>query len=105
LVPLLPFIKSGTFFTMKYFTGTVSTLIFSLILHTNLFAQFDLNMKLVGHLDYQQDCNDIWAWVAPDGTEYAILGTVTGTAVISLEDHTAPREVLFIPGHNHYGGI
>lgn len=69
-----------------------------LFLSTGSNAQIDFNLELVSNLDYQQNCNDIWAWVADDGTEYAILGTTTGTAVISLADPTAPQEIEFIPG-------
>ena len=71
-----------------------------LFLPIYLFSQFDFNLEKVSNLNYTQNCNDIWAWVAPDGTEYAILGTVTGTAIISLSDPENPQEVLFIPGAN-----
>lgn len=73
------------------------TLVF-LFLTSGINAQIDFNLELVSNLDYDQNCNDIWAWVADDGTEYAILGTITGTAIISLEDPTDPQEVQFIPG-------
>jgi choice-of-anchor B domain-containing protein len=63
-----------------------------------LSAQFNKNLDFVSNLNYPQNCNDIWGYVSQDGTEYAILGTVTGTAIISLEAPESPREVLFIPG-------
>jgi choice-of-anchor B domain-containing protein len=63
-------------------------------------AQSVLNMELVAHQDYAQNCNDIWGYVDEQGIEYAILGTVTGTAILSMEDPSSPREVLFIPGAN-----
>src|SRR5690606_36031498 len=71
-----------------------------LIFNINIFSQTKLNIELVSNLNYQQNCNDIWGYVHPDGTEYAILGTVTGTAIISLADPENPTEVLFIPGAN-----
>lgn len=58
----------------------------------------DLNLELVSKVNYPQGCNDIWGYVAPDGTEYAILGTRTGTAVLNLADPANPVEVAFIPG-------
>ena len=42
--------------------------------------------------------NDIWGYVAPDGSEYAIVGTEIGTLIYSLEDPTNPIERAFIPG-------
>lgn len=38
-----------------------------------------------------------WGYVAPDGHEYAILGTFQGTSIVDL-DATPIREVAFIPG-------
>jgi choice-of-anchor B domain-containing protein len=64
------------------------------------YGQATLHTELVSHLNYTQNCNDVWGYVDEQGVEYAILGTVTGTAVISLENPTQPREVLFIPGAN-----
>ncbi|MEM8908819.1 MAG: choice-of-anchor B family protein, partial [Bacteroidota bacterium] len=61
-------------------------------------AQQDFNLTFVSNLDYPERCNDIWGYVAPDGTEYAILGTVEATAVISLADPENPQEVAYIDG-------
>jgi choice-of-anchor B domain-containing protein len=77
-----------------------SLLLLLLLFPAYLFSQFDFNLEKVSNLNYPQNCNDVWAWVAPDGTEYAILGTVTGTAIISLADPANPVEVQFIPGAN-----
>lgn len=63
------------------------------------FAQ--LNMTLLDSKDYSQDLNDIWGWVDPDdSTEYALVGTVTGTSVVSLADPQNIVEVAFFPGDN-----
>jgi choice-of-anchor B domain-containing protein len=63
------------------------------------FAQ--LNMTLLDQIDYTQDLNDIWGWVDPDdGTEYALVGTVTGVSVVSLADPNNVVEVKFLPGAN-----
>lgn len=65
----------------------------------NLFGQ--LNMTLLDQIDYTQELNDIWGWVDPDdGTEYAIVGTVTGVSVVSLADPNNVVEVAFLPGAN-----
>ncbi len=61
-------------------------------------SQENINMNLLSQVDYPENCNDVWGYVAPDGTEYAILGTVEATAVISLADPLNPTEVKYIPG-------
>jgi len=58
-----------------------------------------LNTELVGHLAYDQDLNDIWGYVASDGTEYALVGTYTGTSIVDVStDPGNPTEVAFISG-------
>ncbi|RMF21016.1 MAG: hypothetical protein D6765_16110, partial [Bacteroidetes bacterium] len=51
------------------------------------------NVELVGHLPYDTELNDIWGWVAPDGTEYALVGTREGVSIVSLAEPGAPQEV------------
>lgn len=62
------------------------------------FAQ--LNMSVLSHLPYNVDLNDIWGWVAPDGTEYALVGAENGVSIVSLADPTNAQEVAFVPGQN-----
>lgn len=75
--------------------NTVLLLAF-LLINGVVFAQ--LNMQLVGQLDYGTDVNDVWAWVAPDGTEYALVGTREGLSIVSLADPAQPAEVAFVNG-------
>lgn len=65
---------------------------------STIFAQ--LNTTLRSNVDYSQPVNDIWGYVAPDGTEYALVGTETGLSVVSLADPDNATEVAFIPGSN-----
>jgi len=61
------------------------------------FAQ--LNTELVGYLDYPDSkLNDVWAYVAPDGTEYALVGARKGVSVVSLADPSNPTEIAWIEG-------
>lgn len=61
------------------------------------FAQ--LNVELVGTLSYDSlKTNDIWGYVAPDGTEYALVGLRKGISIVSLADPTNPEEVARIDG-------
>lgn len=68
----------------------------------NLNAQ--LNTTLISHVDYTKDNkgngNDIWGYVAPDGTEYGIVGTTKGTLIYDLSDPANPNEVKYISGSN-----
>ena len=61
-----------------------------------VFAQ--LNMELVGQLDYEDRVNDVWGYAAPDGTEYAFVGTQRGLSIVSLADPANPEELFFIEG-------
>ncbi|MEM8584716.1 MAG: choice-of-anchor B family protein [Bacteroidota bacterium] len=57
-----------------------------------------LNAVLRDQLDYASSLNDIWGYVAPDGTEYAIVGLVDGVSIVSLADPDNIVEVASIPG-------
>lgn len=64
------------------------------------FAQPNLNFSLVGQLEYNQTASDIWGYVAPDGTEYALMGLQNGVSIVSLADPANPVEVDFVSGAN-----
>ena len=55
------------------------------------FAQ--LNTTLRANLDFGVGVNDVWGYVAPNGTEYAVVGLDTGIAVVDLADPDEPRLV------------
>ncbi len=58
-----------------------------------------LNVNLVGQLSYDSlRTNDVWGYVAPDGTEYALVGLRTGISIVSLSDASNPSEVARIDG-------
>ena len=59
-----------------------------------------LNATLRSNFDYEDGVNDIWGYAAPDGTEYAIVGLVTGVSFVSLADPDNPVEVARIDGAN-----
>ncbi|MEM9718778.1 MAG: choice-of-anchor B family protein [Bacteroidota bacterium] len=72
----------------------------------NLFAQANKNLDLVGRLVYPLDTtvsrsyilNDIWGYADSTGREYALVGTITGTSIVDLQDPTDPKEIHFVPG-------
>jgi len=62
------------------------------------YAQTDFNLELVSEVVFDEDGNDIWGYVAPDSTEYAIVGSRTATRIYSLADPANPFLVESIPG-------
>ncbi|MCR9245070.1 MAG: choice-of-anchor B family protein [bacterium] len=60
-------------------------------LPATLLAQ-GVNCQLLGTLDNRGPYNDIWGYVAPNGDEYALLGTRTGTSVIDVSNPSNPVE-------------
>lgn len=71
-----------------------------------------LNATLVSNFDYEEAVNDVWGYVAPDGTEYALIGLDNGVSVVSLADPRQPVEVGRTTGANSpwrdlktYGGF
>ncbi|MCP9235353.1 choice-of-anchor B family protein [Lewinella sp. JB7] len=67
------------------------TLFLLLLGATPLLSQF--NATLRSNLDYDTGVNDIWGYVAPDGTEYALVGLDRGVSVVSLADPDNPVEI------------
>lgn len=59
-----------------------------------------LNMSLLSQVQYDEALNDVWGWVAPDGTEYALVGVRNGISIVSLADPRRATEVAFVPGQN-----
>ncbi|NNE56236.1 MAG: choice-of-anchor B family protein, partial [Flavobacteriales bacterium] len=74
--------------------------LFSLLLVCSLaltgFSQ--LNVSYVGQITYDVNLSDIWAYEAPDGTEYGLVGLFNGVSIVSLEDPSNPVEVQYISG-------
>ena len=53
----------------------------------------------LGEKTYTNDLSDIWGYSAPDGTELAIVGTLTGVSFVDVStDPTNPTEVGFVNG-------
>ncbi len=76
------------------------TLLSLAILFSAYFCHAQLNMTLRSNLQYSANLNDIWGWVAEDGTEYALVGLINGVSIVSLADPDNAQEVVFIPGQN-----
>lgn len=69
-----------------------------------LTAAASAGLTLVGQLDNKHGTTSgvsysgCWGYVAPDGREYAILTTATGTAIIDITDTSDIHEIVHITG-------
>lgn len=69
------------------------------ILNGSLPAQDALNVELYAQYNPQDGrASGSWSYVGPDGTEYALLGAQTGTAILEIEANGNLTERAFIPG-------
>ncbi|MEM6397117.1 MAG: choice-of-anchor B family protein [Bacteroidota bacterium] len=75
----------------------VCLLAISLISALAVCAQ-SFNCTLRDNLDYTEELSDVWGYVAPDGTEYALVGLFDGLSIVSLADPDDIEELHFIPG-------
>ncbi len=69
------------------------TLCFCLI---SIFSVAQLNVELLGEVSYNSAGNDIWGYTAPDGNEYALMGTQRGLSIVNITDPRNPIEITFI---------
>lgn len=56
------------------------------------------NVIFHANLDEHGTYNDVWGYTAPNGDEYALLGTTGGMAVINVTNPGAPYETGFFSG-------
>ena len=64
-----------------------------------LSAQDALNVELFGQFNRGDErYSGSWSYIAPDGSEYALIGAKTGMAVYSIDDASDIQELGFIPG-------
>ncbi len=69
---------------------------FCMIIHLgSLSAQ--KNIELLSNLPYDECLSNIWGYVGNNGIEYALVGTCSGTSIVSLANATQPTEVAFVP--------
>lgn len=61
-------------------------------------AQDSLNANLIGHLSYNSDLSDVWAYVDSSGGEWALVGVFNGVSIVDLSDPANPTEEFFLPG-------
>lgn len=66
-----------------------------------VFSQISKNVTLFGQLNPEPiHYSGSWGWNSPTGEEYALIGTFTGTSIISIDDSLNIHEVDFVSGPN-----
>ena len=58
------------------------------------------NTYLLANIDQYSSYSALWGYTAPDGREYAILGTQVGTSFIDITDSANIHEVDSVKGLN-----
>ncbi|MEK9138392.1 MAG: choice-of-anchor B family protein, partial [Bacteroidota bacterium] len=82
----------------------VVTLFFCVSVYTSILLAQPSSVTVLGHLNQPHGTTGgvsfagCWGYVAPDGREYAILGTATGCAVIDITNAATPVEIGHITG-------
>ncbi len=72
-----------------------------IILYTDSKSQLpNQNTYLLKNLDQYSSYSALWGYTAPNGREYAILGTQVGTSFIDITDSANIREVDSVKGLN-----
>ena len=56
-----------------------------------------VNCALFGQFNNHGPFNDVWGYVAPNGDEYALLGSTTGTVVVDVSNPANPIERGWFP--------
>jgi len=75
----------------------IIVILFVINCFSTAFAQ--LNVELLAKRSYGTTrLSNIWGWTAPDGTEYALVGTQQGVSIVSLKNPRNPMEVAMVPG-------
>lgn len=95
-----------TCFPLDVYLVIQNRLLMTLHLRTLLFFGFayfftssvfcQQNLTFLGKKFYPEMVASCWGYIAPNGAEYAIVGTRKGASIVSLENPTQPTEVAFL---------
>ena len=79
----------------------ILTVFILLIKESDLHAQLpNHNTYLLAQINNYPGYSGLWGYVAPDSSEYALLGCFNGTSFVNITDSSDIHEVDFIPGVN-----
>ena len=79
----------------------ILTVFILLIKESDLKAQLpNHNTYLLAQINNYPGYSGLWGYVAPDSSEYALLGCFNGTSFVNITDSSDIHEVDFIPGVN-----
>lgn len=84
---------------------TCAVLLLGLVATSSLLSQSSFNIEYLGNWNRRPSPSGVyspysacWGYTAPDGREYAILGSTLGTSIIDITDAPTLPEVAFIEG-------
>ena len=84
---------------MKKLITPFIAFLFIMFFTSSLIAQEAFNIELFANYNRGDDrYSGSWVYVGPDGSEYALVGAKTGTAIYKVDDPLATEELGFIPG-------
>ncbi len=64
-----------------------------------------LNMELLGKLEYTNDISDIWGYVDETGNEYALVGAYEGLSIVNVRILQIRRKSISEVKCRQYGVI
>ena len=75
-------------------------LILTIVSYSTIVLAQANGVTLFGHLDQPHggEYSAGWGYTHPNGREYALTGTYTGTAIVDITDSANVHEVAFISG-------
>ena len=79
-----------------HITRSLSFALLSAALAAPLSAQ-GVNCQLLGQFNNHGPFNDVWGYAGPNGTEWALLGSTTGTVVVNVTNPANPIETGWFP--------
>ncbi len=88
---LTPTVDAEGTYTLSLQSSNGCTLTATTLVSNNLEV---LNLAAV--LPYSQFLSDIWGYTAPNGDEYALVGTENGVSIVDISTPSNPNEVEFI---------
>ena len=85
--------------TMTHFNLIFRCFTSLLLVISSTLAFAQLNITLENRVTYAEAINDVWGYTAPDGTEYALVGTQTAFSIVNIDSPT-PAEIHRVNGAN-----
>jgi len=77
-----------------------TSILFFLASLLSITALCQKNISFLGQIDYTPKGSSLWGYTAPDGHEWVLMGTATGTSVVDIANPSNPKQKFFVAGSN-----